>query len=266
MAQKKQNRYQRIIESIFLKHFKEGAREIFFDRDEIIQEAARHSIALPKNLGDLIYTFRYRGELPQTIRDSAPSGEFWIIRPAGNARYCFALSNKPIVLPNPVLAETKIPDSTPGLIEMYALSDEQALLAKLRYNRLVDTFTGLTCYSLQNHLRTKVANIGQVEVDEIYVGLDRKGAHYVLPIQAKGGKDQINIVQIEQDLAMCAEKFPNLQCRPIAGQFMSDDLIALFEFVLQDQGIAVLNEKHYRLVPSDQIDKDEIKEYHSRPD
>ena len=95
---------------------------------------------------------------------------------------------------------------------MYALSDEQALLAKLRYNRLLDTFTGLTCYSLQNHLRTKVPNVGQVEVDEIYVGLDRKGAHYVLPIQAKGGNDQINIVQIEQDLAMCAAKFPALQC------------------------------------------------------
>ncbi len=29
-------------------------------------------------------------------------------------------------------------------IEMYALSDEQALLAKLRYNRLLDVFTGVT--------------------------------------------------------------------------------------------------------------------------
>ena len=45
------------------------------------------------------------------------------------------------------------PDSTPGVIS-YALSDEQSLLATVRYNRLIDVFTGLTCYSLQNHLRT----------------------------------------------------------------------------------------------------------------
>ena len=43
---------------------------------------------------------------------------------------------------------TKIPDSTPGLIALYALTDEQSLLAKLRYNRLIDIFTQLTCYTL----------------------------------------------------------------------------------------------------------------------
>src|SRR5262249_35310848 len=154
--------------------------------------------------------------------------------------------NKPIILPNPNLVETKVPDSTPGPIEMYALSDEQALLAKVRYNRLIDVFTGLTCYSLQNHLRTKVPGLGQVEVDEIYVGLDRRGAHYVIPVQAKGGKDQVNIVQIEQDMAMCAAKFPNLLCRPIAGQFVTSDLIALFEFVMSNQAIAIVREQHYR--------------------
>jgi hypothetical protein len=264
MAKKKQNRYELIIESIFLKHYEEGAREIYFGRQEIVDEAVRLKIELPKNLGDLIYTFRYRGQLPQIIRDKAPDGEHWIIRPAGDARYCFALSQQPVILPNLMLAETKIPDSTPGLIELYAFSDEQALLAKLRYNRLIDTFTSLTCYSLQSHLRTKVSKIGQVEVDEVYVGLDRKGAHYVLPVQAKGGKDQINIVQIEQDMAMCAAKFPSLQCRPIAGQFMNDNLIALFEFVLVDQRIAILHEKHYRLIPAEQVDAGEIKGYHSR--
>src|SRR6476619_169880 len=51
-----------------------------------------------------------------------------------------------------------------------------------------------------NHLRTSVPNMGQAETDEIYVGLDKKGAHYVFPVQAKGGSDKLNIVQIEQDL------------------------------------------------------------------
>jgi len=59
-------------------------------------------------------------------------------------------------------------DATPELIRAYALDDEQALLAIVRYNRLIDTFLGLTTYSLQNHLRTTVKGIGQIEIDELY--------------------------------------------------------------------------------------------------
>jgi hypothetical protein len=47
--------------------------------------------------------------------------------------------------------------------------------------------------------------MGQVETDELYVGLDKKGAHYIFPIQAKGGSDKLNVVQIEQDFAVCAQ-------------------------------------------------------------
>src|SRR5947199_1254717 len=101
------------------------------------------------------------------------------------------------------------------MITKYALSDEQALLAKLRYNRLIDIFTGVACYSLQSHLRTTVPNMGQVETDEIYIGVDRRGAHFVFPVQAKGGNDTLSIVQIEQDFALCAAKFPALICRRV---------------------------------------------------
>ena len=111
-------------------------------------------------------------------------------------------------------------------LERYALNDEQGLLAKLCYNRLIDIFLGMGCYSLQNHLRTTVQGMGQIETDEIYIGLDKRGVHYVIPVQAKGGKDQLGSVQLEQDIAMC--KFPALMCIPVAAQFMANNLIALF--------------------------------------
>ena len=138
-------------------------------------------------------------------------------------------------------------------------------MAKLRYNRLIDIFTGLTCYSLQNHLRTTVPELGQVETDEIYIGLDKRGAHYVLPVQAKGGTDQIGIVQIEQDFAVWATKFPDLICRPIATQFMGDDVIALFEFEQTEDGIAIASEKHYRLVHPEDLSTEELARYQQRP-
>src|SRR5262245_52830536 len=123
---KKPNRYLRIIERIFLNRYEEGLREVPFEREDIERVAKRLKIKLPKNLGDLIYTFRYRAALPEAVQSRAPDGEYWVIRPAGSGRYCFALSRQPIIRPNEALVATKIPNATPGIIEMYALSDEQA--------------------------------------------------------------------------------------------------------------------------------------------
>jgi hypothetical protein len=240
------NRYAQIIESIFLAAYEEGATEVEFDREDIVGHAEELGIVLPKNLGDVIYSFRYRVALPASIREKAPPGLEWIIRPAGRAKYKFAAVKQALIVPSE-LAEIPLPDATPGVIARWALNDEQALLAMLRYNRLIDIFSGIACYSLQNHLRTTAPKLGQVETDEVYIGLDGDGAEYVFPVQAKGGSDQLSIVQIEQDFAMCADKFPALICRPVAAQFIGDRRIALFDFEQGDEGVAIRSEKHYRL-------------------
>ncbi|MCX7016302.1 MAG: endonuclease [Candidatus Sumerlaeota bacterium] len=258
------NRYSKLLEAIFFAHFRKSVAEFEFQREEIEQHAATLGIKLPKNLGDLIYSFRYRTPLPERIRNCAPAGKEWVIEPAGRSRYRFRAAEAGVnILPNALLREIKVPDATPGLISMYALSDEQALLAKIRYNRLVDLFSRLTCYSLQNHLRTFVPKVGQVETDELYVGVDREGSQYILPVQAKGGKDRLSAVQIRQDLAVCSHKFRALICRPIGAQFMSDSAIALFEFEDGADGIRILSEKHYRLVPPEEISPEDLKRYRS---
>ena len=134
-------------------------------RDHITDVALSLGMAPPKNLGDVLYTFRYRQPLPASIRETAPAGKAWIIRPAGTGKYRFVLVADIPLSPNPSLAVTRIPDATPGVVAKYAFTDEQAVLAKVRYNRLIDLFLGIACYSLQNHLRTAVRGMGQVETD-----------------------------------------------------------------------------------------------------
>jgi hypothetical protein len=265
MAEKKNtgkdNRYSALMASIFKSKYKKGMHEVDFARAEFEAFSKSLKIPLPLNLGDIVYSFRYRTALPESIQGTAKHGECWIIRPTGKGKYKFALvADKPIA-PNSMMTVTKVPDSTPGIVTKYALEDEQALLAKVRYNRLIDIFTGLTCYSLQNHLRTTVPQMGQVETDEIYVGLDKKGAHYVIPIQAKGGTDKLGIVQIEQDFAVCANRYPTLICRPIAAQFMADDVIAMFEFAQNADGVGVYSEKHYKLVPPKEVTNEDLIAY-----
>src|SRR5690606_14931163 len=191
--------------------------------------ALKNDISL-SNLGDIIYSYRFRKDLPGEITRLAPENEEWIIRLTGKGAYTFFLGPKLEIRPNLHLAHSKILNSTPGVIKKYSLSDEQALLAILRYNRLIDIFLGLACYSLQNHLRTTVPEMGQVETEEIYIGIYKRGAQYVIPVQAKGGSDKQGKVQIEQDFALCAHKFPKLICIPVAAQFMRDGKIALFSF------------------------------------
>jgi len=239
-------------------------REVSFERQEMEKFAAKLKVKLPKNLGDLVYSFRYRALLPATITSLAGEQEIWIIRPAGRSKYSFALVRDTPILPNEHMAVTKVPDATPGIVAKYAFNDEQALLAKVRYNRLVDIFSGVTCYSLQNHLRTTVPDMGQVETDEIYIGLDKKGAHYVFPVQAKGGKDKLNVVQIEQDFAVCATKFSLLVCRPIAAQFMDEGVIALFEFESGENGVTISSEKHYKLVAPKEVTDADLQTYRGR--
>ena len=261
----KANRYSRIIEDIFFRHYCDGDSAVHFARDDIVQSAERLDIPLPKNLGDVVYSFRHRSPLPDSIVRKSPEGQSWVIVGKGQAKYAFELKSVAKIQPDPMLSITKIPDATPGIVARYALTDEQALLAKLRYNRLVDIFTGVACYSIQNHLRTTVRSIGQIETDEIYVGVDKRGAHYILPLQAKGKADQIGVVQIEQDLALCDEKFPELVARPIAAQFMDEDSIALFEFGRDSDGAVVkLAERHYRLVQEHEMSIEDLRLYRSR--
>ena len=260
-----ENSYSRIIEDIFFRYFNHGDSVVHFAREDIVSSAERLGISLPKNLGDVVYAFRHRRPLPAAVVGKSPKGQSWVIVGKGRAKYAFELKPVSKIQPDQMLPITKIPDATPGMVARYALTDEQALLAKLRYNRLVDIFTGVTCYSIQNHLRTTVRSIGQIETDEIYVGVDKRGAHYILPVQAKGKADQIGVVQIEQDLALCNEKFPELVPRPIAAQFMDDETIALFEFDDDpDDGVVKLAERHYRLVPEQDLSSEELRIYRNR--
>lgn len=88
----------------------------------------------------------------------------------------------------------------------------------------------------------------------------------MFPVQAKGGSDKLGIVQIEQDFAMCAQKFPGLICKPIAAQFADPSLIVLFAFEQTPDGLRIVAERHYRLVDAEALTNEEIAGYQMRPE
>ena len=172
---KKLNRYSAIIEQIFRNHYRKGTSKFEFERAELLAVAAKLGVRVPKNIGDLIYSFRYRSEFPPSIKKTEPKGREWVIDGTGVARYRFRLAAINRIVPSPDAYQIKIPDATPEIIKAYAKTDEQALLAKVRYNRLIDIFLRVTAYSMQSHLRTTVPDVGQIEVDELYVAMRNTG-------------------------------------------------------------------------------------------
>lgn len=279
MASKKTSLAQRILEMIFAERYRPGMQEVTFTRDDLISAATKLGAARPKNVGDVVYSRRYRAPLPDSIQQTAPSGREWAIFPGGKALYTFRTVPFNFIEPRKGLRTIRLPDATPGVISKYSLTDEQALLARVRYNRLLDVFTGLACYPLQSHLRTSITitnaidgtpSSSQVETDDVYVGLDEHGAHYILPVQAKGGSDSLSVVQIWQDLRVAEQKFPDLITRPVAAQFMEQSVIALFEFQESNDQITIAREHHYSLVPPEELKSHELAAYrtaaqHSTP-
>jgi len=258
------SKYEQIIEWVFADNYHDGDVLVAFSRNELVNASNQLGFSRIKNLGDIPYSFRFRRELPQSIQTTAPEGAEWIIVGTGVGEYAFRLASPGKIEPTLHSYPIKVPDATPEIVRRYAPgTDEQALLTRARYNRLIDVFTGLTCYSIQNHLRTTVEHIGQVEVDEIYVGINKRGTQFVLPCQAKSPGDKFGIVQVVQDIAVCEHRYPMAICRPVALQFTAEDSVALLELTVREHNqILMLNtvdEKHYQLVARSEISDAELR-------
>jgi hypothetical protein len=115
------NRYSALIEKIFFDRYSIGDRLVGFERVEIETAASQLGISLPKNLGDVLYSFRFRTPLPDRILATQPSGMEWLITMAGKGKYRFILFSLSRVTPNKDLMLIAVPDSTPEIIRSYAL-------------------------------------------------------------------------------------------------------------------------------------------------
>ena len=135
LAQGQRMSYNAIIERVFLGRYRSGDVEVAFVREDLIDAGSELGVAVLRNLGDVLYTFRYRRPLPKAVLETAPADKEWTIRGAGQAAYPFRLVTVDHVVPNPSLMTIKIPDATPEIVSARAMSDEQAPLAKIRYNR-----------------------------------------------------------------------------------------------------------------------------------
>ena len=251
-----------VIEIVFRKSYTRDAVEVPFTLDEVRQAILEVQKKRPgykdKNAPDVRYQYTSgRRVLPEAIDKLGP---WWIVG-KGKGKYAFAkLAESATVKIQADLYTICLPDATPEIVLEYAGEDEQGILAKLRYNRMLDVFLGITCYHLQNHLRTYITGKGQVEIDDLYVGLNSSGKQFVVPIEAKSARDHLSKIQILQGIEFAHARHPKLVLRPVGIQEMKDESLVLIEFTsgFHPDEIKVLQLRRYKLVPMSEVPLDEL--------
>ena len=104
--------YAAIVYRLFTQGWRAGLDEVRFHRSDIESQAAALGVKLPKNLGDLIYSFRFRRPLPAAVLATAPAGQEWIIELSGNSIYSFRLARISRIRPQSALLVIDLPDAT----------------------------------------------------------------------------------------------------------------------------------------------------------
>ncbi len=73
------SKYDKIIEKVFKDKYRDGMKRVPFEREDLPEACDALLIPRIKNLGDIPYSYRFRKELPETIKAMAPKGCEWII-------------------------------------------------------------------------------------------------------------------------------------------------------------------------------------------
>jgi len=239
-------KYDQLLASLFKKKWKPSLKEVPFSKDEVIDAAGALGLRI-KNLADVIYTYRSRRPMPAEIRRTGN----WVIAARGSGLYAFVkVAGETTVTIPETLKVYSIPYAVPEIVAQNLARDEQGLLTIVRYNRILDVFTGLACFHLQSHIRTHVAGHGQVEIDELYVGVDKDGQGYVLPVEAKEESEKLGLDKAVALTLFARNRFPRLICRPIGIMRRALHLFDCVEFEPAEElsKVVVLEMRRYRLV------------------
>ena len=246
-----------VIERVFKKRYQPGAEEVPFLMTDIRDAIAEVSKSNPGYKEGNAFDVRYqytsgRQPLPASIDQYGP----WMIAGRGKAKYAFVkLAGGTAIHIQEDLLTILLPDATPEIVMEYAGDDEQGILAKVRYNRLLDVFLQVTCYHLQNHWKTSIKNKGQCEIDDLYVALNTHGKQFVIPVEVKSSGDRLSKTQIVQMIDFARARYPKLILRPVGVQEMKDGSLVFVEFspAAHPDEIKIKETRRYKLVPMAEV-------------
>lgn len=159
-------------------------------------------------------------------------------------------------LPEPEPWGDPIIDVTPRAVLEHTIGAVDLLLARVRYNKLIDRLLKCVAHSLHTDLTYCSRTFGEITVGEVYHAVNKRGAEFVVAVQANTTSPSFGPDQAELDLEVCEELFPDLAPRFVHVElehFSWGDVVVMYSLRNNKRGIQFDDEGHYRLVSSETV-------------
>lgn len=238
------NRYEAMMALIFSEKYQETDAPIPFTKDDLIAAAESLLIDLPQNLSDIVYALRHRSPIPDGIQQTARPGQEWVIETGESGQYSLVQRPNRQIEADPTAFDYLLEDQTPKAAREFGMKGAPLLDCILRNNEILKEFLGSTVEHLQSQVRTNVSGVGQVEVGSLfYCEIDEA----IIPVTLVAKSGEFNLNKAAQSMKFAAVHHPELNCRPVVAQLLSDRKIALFELTGSSEAPRVLQETHFTL-------------------
>lgn len=206
-----------------------------FTREELLEHATRVGVRI-RNPGDFPYYYAKRHVLPEAIRREGFLG----IETIRRSTYAFTKAHDAIEIPENLPA-TEALLSLPSSVRKYITEDEQGMLVKIREADVLSDFLGEKAFHLQSHLRTESKELGQVEIDDVYV-MEESGE--ICTVEAAAKKEKVIRSQIRRQVAGARTRFGvrTRDVTPVAVYILSHDKVVLLHL---DESLQIEDGKVY---------------------
>ena len=155
------------VDYLMKNNFINSLTPISFERTDILEICAKEFGKAPKNLGDIIYSLRYRLDYLSTYDYLLEKDYTWTLLSTGIGKYELSPLKK---LRIPSLESEDIiyiKDNTPKHIHELRPLNDQSLLMKIIQNDILNEFLQDDLVFLQAHHKVNLQNWGQAEIDGI---------------------------------------------------------------------------------------------------
>ena len=151
---------------------------------------------------------------------------------------------------------TPVFDVTPRAVLEHVIGADEVLLARVRHNKLIERLFECTAHSLHTNLTCRTSTFGEVTVGEVYHAVNKRGAEFVVAVQAKTTSPKFCPDQAKMNLVVCEKLFPDLTPHFVHVElehFSWGDVVVMYSLRHNKRGIQFDDEGHYRLVSSETV-------------
>lgn len=215
------------IDYLMKNSFVDSLTPISFERTDILDVCKNEFGEAPKNLGDIVYSLRYRLDYLSNYDYLLEKDYTWTLLSTGIGQYELAPLKK-LRLPNLESENVLyVDDQTPAHIHKLRPLNDQSLLMKVIQNGILNEFLQDDLMFLQAHHKVNLNNWGQAEIDGI---LASNNSSHLYLIEVKGYTEVIGWPQMIQLKMYAQQNHPDVLFTPVFIQSHRDWSFSVVQF------------------------------------